>query len=127
MVYPAYMAAERLGAEGIEAAVINARFAKPLDKTAILEALREHPFVLTVEDHTLSGGFGSAVLEMVCEEGRDTSKIRRSGIPDRFIEQGPRELLLGGLGLDTEGIYKRFMAERNRLGFHHPLKVARRR
>lgn len=125
MVYPAYMAAERLGAEGIEAAVINARFAKPLDKTAILEALREHPFVLTVEDHTLSGGFGSAVLEMVCEEGGDTSKIRRSGIPDRFIEQGPRELLLGGLGLNAEGIYKRFMAERNRLGFHHPLKVAR--
>lgn len=125
-VYPAYMAAERLSAEGIEATVINARFAKPLDKAVILEALREHPFVLTVEDHALAGGFGSTVLEMVCEEGEDTSKICRLGIPDRFIEQGPRELLLGGLGLDAEGIYKRFMIERKRRGLYHPMKVARR-
>ncbi|MFN3467610.1 MAG: 1-deoxy-D-xylulose-5-phosphate synthase, partial [Candidatus Brocadiales bacterium] len=126
MVYPALAAAERLNAEGIEATVINARFAKPLDKAVILDVLREHPFVITVEDHALAGGFGSAVLEMVCEEGGDTSKIRRLGIPDRFIEQGPRELLLRMLGLDAEGIYKRFMLERNRLGFYHPLKAARR-
>jgi 1-deoxy-D-xylulose-5-phosphate synthase len=125
MVYPAYIAAERLHGEGIEAAVINARFAKPLDKTVILEALRENPFILTVEDHSLAGGFGSAVLEMVCEEQGDSTKIRRMGIPDRFIEQGPRETLLGLLGLDSEGIYKRFMTERKRLGLHKPLKVAR--
>ncbi len=126
MVYPAYTAAEKLSSEGIEVAVINARFAKPLDKTMILEAVREHPLVLTVEDHALAGGFGSAVLEMVSEEGGDASKIRRLGIPDRFIEQGPREILLGGLGLDAEGIHKRFMLEWNRLGLYHPLKVARR-
>lgn len=125
MVYPAYVAAEKLSADGLEATVINARFAKPLDKTVILEALREHPFVLTVEDHALAGGFGSAVLEMVSEEGGDASKIRRMGIPDRLIEQGPRELLLGGLGLDAEGIHKRFMLEWKRLGSYHPLKIAR--
>lgn len=125
MVYPAYVAAERLRAEGIEAAVINARFAKPLDKAVILEVLSENPFILTVEDHALAGGFGSAVLEMVCEEGGDTRKIRRMGIPDRFVEQGPRETLLGGLGLDAEGIYKRFMTEWNQQRFYHPLKVAR--
>jgi 1-deoxy-D-xylulose-5-phosphate synthase len=126
MVYPAYMAAERLREEGMEATVINARFAKPLDKTTILEALRERPFIITVEDHALAGGFGSAVLEMVSEEGGDAGKVRRMGIPDRFIEQGPRDLLLKGLGLDAEGIAKRFILEWNRLGFYHPLKVARR-
>jgi 1-deoxy-D-xylulose-5-phosphate synthase len=126
MVYPAYMAAEKLSAEGIEAAVINARFAKPLDKTLILELLRDQPFVLTVEDHALAGGFGSSVLEMVSEEQGDASKIRRMGIPDRFIEQGPRKILLGELGLDAEGIYKRFMLEWERAGSYRSLKVARR-
>jgi 1-deoxy-D-xylulose-5-phosphate synthase len=125
-VYPSFQAAEKLNREGIEATVINARFAKPLDKALILEVVKNHPFVLTVEDHSLAGGFGSAVLEMLSEEGEDVRKVRRLGIPDRFIEHGSREMLLRILGLDSEGIYKRFTLEMEKLGFY-PLKVARNR
>ncbi|HCN19158.1 MAG TPA: 1-deoxy-D-xylulose-5-phosphate synthase, partial [Planctomycetia bacterium] len=88
MVYPSFRAAEILGRDGMEVAVINARFAKPLDKELILEIVRTHPIVFTVEDHALAGGFGSAVLEMLSDEGADVKKIRRLGIPDKFIEQG---------------------------------------
>ncbi|OHB38804.1 MAG: 1-deoxy-D-xylulose-5-phosphate synthase, partial [Planctomycetes bacterium GWA2_50_13] len=86
MVYPSFRAAEILGRDGMEVAVINARFAKPLDKELILEIVRTHPIVFTVEDHALAGGFGSAVLEMLSDEGADVKKIRRLGIPDKFIE-----------------------------------------
>ena len=62
-------AAEKLAEEGIELAVINARFVKPLDTRAILQAVREHPFVVTVEEGCLMGGFGSAVLEAANDAG----------------------------------------------------------
>ncbi len=107
MVYPSMDAANRLSEQGIEVTVINARFAKPLDKTAILNAVREYPVIMTVEDHCLLGGFGSAVLELVSDYGEDTRKIVRLGIPDRFIEHGPRDIILKNLGLDAEGIAKR--------------------
>jgi 1-deoxy-D-xylulose-5-phosphate synthase len=104
MVKPALEAAERLARQGIAAAVINARFAKPLDRETILSAFASHPFVVTVEDHALAGGFGSAVLELASESGADTRKLVRLGIPDRFIEHGARNLLLKKLGLDPNGI-----------------------
>lgn len=107
MVYPSMNAANRLSEQGIEVTVINARFAKPLDKTTILNAVREYPVIMTVEDHCLLGGFGSAVLELVSDYGEDTRKIVRLGIPDRFIEHGPRDFILKNLGLDAEGIAKR--------------------
>ncbi|HLG30926.1 MAG TPA: transketolase C-terminal domain-containing protein, partial [Candidatus Brocadiales bacterium] len=107
MVYPSIDAANRLSEQGIEVTVINARFAKPLDKTAILNAVREYPVIMTVEDHCLLGGFGSAVLELVSDYGEDTRKIVRLGIPDRFIEHGPRDVILKNLCLDAEGIAKR--------------------
>ncbi|MFQ5862781.1 MAG: 1-deoxy-D-xylulose-5-phosphate synthase [Candidatus Brocadiales bacterium] len=125
MVYPSFKAAEILAREGIEVTVINARFAKPLDKELILEAVRNHPIVFTVEDHVLAGGFGSAVLEMLSEEGVDLRKVRRLGIPDKFIEQGSRSELLRGLGLDEDGIFKRFMIELEKLDISAPVKVAR--
>jgi 1-deoxy-D-xylulose-5-phosphate synthase len=107
MVYPSMEAAKRLSEQGIEVAVINARFAKPLDKTTILNAVKEYPVVLTVEDHCLLGGFGSAVLELVSDCGEETKKIVRLGIPDRFIEHGPRDTMLKILGLDAEGIARK--------------------
>ncbi len=97
-------AAERLAAEGLEVGVINARFVKPLDIETILAAVRDCPFVLSVEEGQLAGGFGSAVLEAASDAGLDTSRIRRLGIPDRFVEHGSRAELLADLGLDTEGI-----------------------
>ncbi|HHT9134119.1 MAG TPA: 1-deoxy-D-xylulose-5-phosphate synthase [Candidatus Avalokitesvara rifleensis] len=127
MVYPSFRAAEILGRDGMEVAVINARFAKPLDKELILEIVRTHPIVLTVEDHALAGGFGSAVLEMLSDEGADVKKIRRLGIPDKFIEQGSREELLRDLGLDEGGISGRFMMEIEKLGIPMPVRAARHR
>jgi len=97
-------AAEQLAADGLDVGVINARFVKPLDTQAILRAVRNCPFVVTVEEGTLQGGFGSAVLEAASDAGLDTSRVRRLGVPDRFVEHGTRQELLAGLGLDTDGI-----------------------
>lgn len=97
-------AAEKLAAEGVELAVINARFVKPLDTRAILQAVREHPFVVTVEEGCLMGGFGSAVLEAANDAGLDTSHIRRLGIPDRYVEHADRSEQLASLGLSSRAI-----------------------
>jgi 1-deoxy-D-xylulose-5-phosphate synthase len=97
-------AAESLRKQGLDVGVINARFAKPLDKTTILRALEEVPLVVTVEEGTLEGGFGSAVLEAANAAGMDTRNLVRCGIPDRFIEHGERGELLASLGLDVDGL-----------------------
>jgi 1-deoxy-D-xylulose-5-phosphate synthase len=97
-------AAEKLAEEGVELAVINARFVKPLDTRAIFQAIREQPFVVTVEEGCLMGGFGSAVLEAANEAGLETSHIRRLGVPDRYIEHADRSEQLAGLGLSSRGI-----------------------
>ncbi len=98
--------ADRLADESIDFGVINARFAKPLDRPTILRAVAECPLAVTVEEGVLMGGFGSAVLEAASEAGLDTSGIRRLGIPDRFIEHGSRSELLADLELDTAGILR---------------------
>jgi len=97
-------AADRLCGDGLDVGVINARFVKPLDIATILHALRQCPLVVTVEEGTLMGGFGSAVLEAASDAGLDSSKVRRLGIPDRFIEHASRAELLADLGLDAQGI-----------------------
>jgi 1-deoxy-D-xylulose-5-phosphate synthase len=97
-------AAERLREEGIEVGVINARFAKPLDSTTLLKAVEELPLVVTIEEGTLQGGFGSALLEAANAAGIDTRNIVRLGIPDRFVEHAERAELLADLGLDVNGI-----------------------
>jgi 1-deoxy-D-xylulose-5-phosphate synthase len=97
-------AARVLGEESIHVGVVNARFVKPLDTQTVLRAVRECEFVVTVEEAALMAGFGSAVLETAAEAGLDTSRVRRLGIPDRFIEHGERGELLADLGLDAAGI-----------------------
>jgi len=97
-------ASQKLLEEGLEIGVINARFVKPLDADTICRAIRELPFVVTVEEGTLVGGFGSAVLEAANQAGLDTRTIVRLGIPDRFIEHAERGELLAALGLDVHGI-----------------------
>ncbi len=99
-------AAEKLAEEGVEVAVINARFIKPLDTRAIVRAIRDYPFVVTVEEGCLMGGFGSAVLEAACDAGLDTRHVRRLGIPDRFVEHADRPDLLDALGLSSAEIAK---------------------
>lgn len=97
-------AAEILRNEGLEVGVVNARFAKPLDTVTMLRAIEEATVVVTVEEGTLEGGFGSAVLEAANTAGVDAKHVLRLGIPDRFIEHAERGELLTDLGLDVAGI-----------------------
>jgi 1-deoxy-D-xylulose-5-phosphate synthase len=97
-------AAKLLKAEGLHIGVINARFAKPIDKETILKAVETLPAVVTVEEGTLEGGFGSAVLEACNAAGVDSRNVTRCGLPDRFIEHGDRNELLCDLGLDAQGL-----------------------
>jgi 1-deoxy-D-xylulose-5-phosphate synthase len=97
-------AARLLRDEGIHMGVISARFVKPLDKETILRAVEQLPLVVTVEEGTLEGGFGSAVLEAANAAGLDTRTVVRRGIPDRFVEHGDRAELLADLGLDARGL-----------------------
>jgi 1-deoxy-D-xylulose-5-phosphate synthase len=97
-------AADLLREEGINVGVINARFVKPLDSETMVRCLRDCGFVVTVEEGSLMGGFGSAVLELAADAGLSTNLVRRLGIPDQFIEHGERSELLADLGLDVAGI-----------------------
>jgi 1-deoxy-D-xylulose-5-phosphate synthase len=110
-------AVKKLKAEGLDIGVINARFAKPLDKEVILKAVETLPLVVTVEEGTLEGGFGSAVLEAANATGLDTRNIVRSGIPDRFIEHADRSELLSDCGLSPDKLAAVVRA-------HHTAEVA---
>ena len=103
-VMPACEAAEALAAQGISAAVINARFVKPLDSELILAQARATGRVLTVEENALQGGFGSAVLELLHDNDGAGIKVKRLGIPDRYIEQGTQAQLRKDVGIDADGI-----------------------
>ena len=108
MVWRAVAAADILAREGVQVTVVNARFAKPLDERTILDVIEKSPATLTVEDGSLAGGLGSAIAELVCDRGIPAGRVRRLGIPDRFIEHGRREELLALLGLDVAGIAAAF-------------------
>ena len=105
----ALSAAEMLQADGFEVAVINARFAKPFDADSLRQIFgnsSDGPLV-TVEDHGLCGGFGSAVLEQAAELGLTISQIVRLGIPDRFVAQNSRSAQLAQAGIDARHIAAR--------------------
>lgn len=105
MVSPAMQAAENLEKSGIDATVINARFVKPLDAELILAIAQSNRLLITVEEAYLAGGFGSAVLELLEENGlQDKIKVVRMGVPDRIITHGDAKLLLAKYGLDADGI-----------------------
>lgn len=110
MAMPSLKASKLLSDAGIDAAVVNARFLKPLDTGLILQLAKETGHILTVEENTISGGFGSSVLEEITKAGIEGVKVRMLGIPDRFIEQGPQKLLRKELGLDAEGIAREALA-----------------
>ncbi len=99
----ALAAADELAAEGIDVAVVNARFSKPIDREMVRAAIATN-FIVTVEEGMLMGGFGSAVLETANEMGLATNHVRRLGIPDMFVEHGERDELLADLLLDKNGI-----------------------
>jgi 1-deoxy-D-xylulose-5-phosphate synthase len=103
MVNPCLDAARVLSQRGVEATVINARFAKPLDAAAISRAAKECGRIVTVEEGTLAGGFGSGVLECL-EREHACVRAKRLGIPDAFVEHAGRPALLARLGLTADGI-----------------------
>lgn len=100
----ALAAAAKLKEEGLDVAVINPRFIKPLDDELLARVFAECRFVLSLEEASLMGGFGSAVLELACDRGWDTRHMRRLGIPDLFVEHGARAELLADLGMSVEGV-----------------------
>jgi 1-deoxy-D-xylulose-5-phosphate synthase len=102
-VQEALQAAHLLDQEGISLAVIDPRFIKPLDRDLLTAEARRVGTVITIEENVLQGGFGSAILELMAEEGL-TPRFLRIGLPDVFAEQGSQEELRALYGLDTAGI-----------------------
>jgi 1-deoxy-D-xylulose-5-phosphate synthase len=97
-------AADLLASEGISVGVIDARFCKPLDGAMLARTLRPGHPVLTVEDHSLQNGFGSAVLEYAAAHQLPTEHLTRLGMPDRLIAHATRPEQLTEVGLDPQGI-----------------------
>jgi len=104
IVFYALAAAEKLAEEGIKARVIDMHTIKPIDREAIIKAAKETGIIITGEDHNIFGGLGSAVAEVLAEEGI-SCKFKRLGIPDVFGTNGEPELLYHKYGYDTDGIY----------------------
>ncbi|HZE19425.1 MAG TPA: transketolase C-terminal domain-containing protein, partial [Candidatus Angelobacter sp.] len=104
MVGPARAAARKLVESGIRAAVINARFAKPLDERLIVDWARRTGRIVTLEEGALPGGFGDAVLELLARTGGPLIRAKCFGVPDRFFDHGTRDSLLRHAGLDADSI-----------------------
>ena len=106
MAYPALKAIETVEKQtGESIALYDMRFVKPLDKELLHEVGQMFHKVITVEDGVINGGFGSAVLEFLNENGYQTH-VKRLGVNDKFVEHGSPEELYRLLGLDADGIAK---------------------
>jgi 1-deoxy-D-xylulose-5-phosphate synthase len=110
MVQDGLALAKRLEAEHqLSVGVVNARFAKPLDRELLLSQAAVVPLIVTMEDHVLAGGFGSAVLEAL-QEAECTASVERIGWPDKFVEHGSNpETLRAAYGLAPDDIYRRVL------------------
>jgi 1-deoxy-D-xylulose-5-phosphate synthase len=107
MVEPALKASEELANEDISVGVVNARFVKPLDEGFYGDLAERTKGIITIEDGTTVGGFGSGLIELMLKiKPEKTGSIINLGFPDKFIEHGPRSALLKKYGLSAEGILK---------------------
>ncbi len=104
VVAEAVKAKEKLKESGIYSAVVNARFIKPLDKNLILKMAEKTGAIITVEDNVLNGGFGSAVLELLADNGQFNCRIKRIGIKDKFVEHGAADILRKKYHIDASAI-----------------------
>ncbi|MCK4284456.1 MAG: 1-deoxy-D-xylulose-5-phosphate synthase, partial [Candidatus Brocadiae bacterium] len=93
--------------DGLEITVVNARFARPLDLDAISDAVRQHEAVLLAEDHSVAGGFGSAVLEALAGRGIDAKHVRLAGVPLELIPHATRQQQVARCCLDGRGLAER--------------------
>ena len=105
-VHPALAAAQKLADEGFQVKVINARFIKPLDAELLLSTAVSVHKILTIEENVLDGGFGSAVLELLAQNGVKDVTVRRLGIEDEFVEHATQAELRSQYGLDEAGIIR---------------------
>jgi 1-deoxy-D-xylulose-5-phosphate synthase len=90
----------------VRATVINARFIKPLDKDLIIPLARNIHRIITVEENTVQGGFGSAVLELLSDNDINDTFVKRMGINDHFVEHGPQDTLRCKYQVDASAIIK---------------------
>ncbi len=93
----------RLEAENISVSHYDMRFVKPLDKDCLHSVFKKHNHIITVEDGTVVGGFGTGVIEFMCENGY-SANVKRLGVPDKFIGHGSQEELYKECGFDTDSI-----------------------
>ena len=99
----------RLSEHGIEAGVVDARFAKPLDEEMLFASAEKHSLIITIEDHAVVGGFGTAVIEAL-HHSSYTCSVETIGWPDKFVEHGSSvEKLRTSVGLDIESILERVL------------------
>jgi 1-deoxy-D-xylulose-5-phosphate synthase len=105
-VSAALEAQKQLESQNISVTVVNSRFVKPLDRELITSLAKKIPHLLTVEENVLQGGFGSAVLECLSDEGITGNHILRLGIADTFVEHGSQKILRAKYGIDAPGIAK---------------------
>lgn len=111
MVQSAVQAADQLKEQGIDAGVVNMRFAKPLDKKLLIEHAKRYGKIVTLEEGVLAGGVGSEVLEILDDAGLlQQCAVLRLGIPDEFVTHGDKKLLFRDLGLDTDAIVQKAAA-----------------
>ena len=103
-VAPSLEAAKALADKGIDVAVVNARFAKPLDRALITGLAGRIKNIITVEENVLAGGFGSSVDSLLRESGIQDVRLKNIGIPDEFVEHGAQSILRAKYGLDAAGI-----------------------
>ncbi len=105
MVIPSLNVAERLLKDSIAVTLINARFIKPLDEALISSLAKRIKRLITVEENTVVGGFGSSVLEILSKIGISDVSVKRIGIDDVFVEHGSQRTLRKNYGIDEDGIY----------------------
>lgn len=104
MVAPALEAAQELALNDIEASVVNARFAKPLDAELITDVAGRTKRIVTVEENSLNGGFGSLIVDLLHKSNLGYIQVKSIGLPDEFIEQGDQEMLRAKYASDAKGI-----------------------
>jgi 1-deoxy-D-xylulose-5-phosphate synthase len=115
MVIPALEAANELASAGVEATVVNARFVKPLDTELILGVANRAKRLLTIEENSIIGGFGSMITSLLRKEGMSNIPIKCLGIPDEFVEHGSQAMMRAKYRLDAKGIAQEILNIQERL------------
>jgi 1-deoxy-D-xylulose-5-phosphate synthase len=122
-VAPSLEAAAKLASQGIETMVVNARFAKPIDKELIIDLAGRIKNIITVEENVLAGGFGSSVTRLLQESGINDVIIKNIGVPDEFVEHGTQAILRAKYGLDADGIARQVVEMLSASAAGLPLKT----